>query len=72
MNDPRTCEHAQARGFGAMGQTAVCTKPTGKCECGLAMKPKPLHESMEPLELEPATPPTIRPYLATDEGNTPD
>lgn len=34
---------------------------------------KPLNESLEPIDLEPSTPPTIRPsYPADDEGNTPD
>ena len=34
--------------------------------------PKPLNESVEPLDLEPSTPPTIKPYPEADEGNTPD
>lgn len=33
---------------------------------------KPLNESVEPLDLEPSTPPVIKPYPITDEGNTPD
>jgi hypothetical protein len=35
---------------------------------------KPLNESLDPLDLEPAAQPTVKPsqYPAQDEGNTPD
>jgi hypothetical protein len=55
-----------------MGHSGTCTNPTGRCECGLAMKSVFLNENVEPLELEPSTPPTIKPYHVADEGNSPD
>lgn len=54
-----------------MGQRGTCTNPVGKCDCGLQMKAVPLNESMEPLDLEPSTPPIIR-VAELEEGSTPD